>query len=228
VKALTFLSVVALCGCASLGKASPSTRGFDIHACDSTRDTLLTFNQSLEGLEGRYHFVIVKRDSVRTPAGVLEGSLHLWRTSPNDSSKKGARPHPQDFRRSYYFGTTNVDLAAADADFTGFWRTVKDPKRDDIDPIHPPILGKVFRNANPPTPWLVFWLAVGSLMNSRDGGGGFDGTGVVFDVKRIDSRGLFGSWDRAGIVRTGHGYFCAYREATPTVAPNPSTSPNTR
>jgi hypothetical protein len=86
----------------------------------------------------------------------------------------------------------------------------------------------VLRNANQPTPWLLFWLSVGSLMNTRGGGGGLDGAGVVFDVKRIDARGLFGTWDRAGIVRTGHGYFCAYRYTRSAFSPNVSTSPNTR
>jgi hypothetical protein len=62
-------------------------------------------------------------------------------------------------------------------------------------------------------PWVIFWLAIGTVMNDRDHGGGLDGMGVVFDVKRIDSRGFFGTWDRGGIVRTGHGYFCAYRKA---------------
>lgn len=182
-----------------------------VYPCDSVADTLLRLDQSFEGLEDRYVLVLVKRNSVRTPARTFTGSLYLWRASPTDSNARGERPHPRD--DALYFGTTDVDLGAADADFSGFWRNVHEPTRNDVDAIHPPIKGFVLRNSvRGTTPWVVFWLAIGTVMNDRDRTGVLDGAGVVFDVLKIDSRGLFGTWDSGGIVRTGRGYFCAYRK----------------
>jgi len=75
--------------------------------------------------------MLVKRDSVRTPATTLAGKLVLWRALPTDSNNKGERPYSGD--DSNYFGTTDVDLAAADADFSGFLRAVRNPQRSDVD-----------------------------------------------------------------------------------------------
>jgi hypothetical protein len=211
-KGLTFFLMVAVLSAAA-GTNPPVASGFPQgFRCDSVADTLLEQHQSLEGLESRYRLVFVKRDSVRTAARTLTGYLYLWRTSPRDSNAKGQKPPASDAARSFYFGTTDLNLEAADADFTGFWRKVHNPKRSDLDPIHPPILGIVHRGSDVNKPWLLFWLAIGTLMNRRDGGGGLDGMGVVLDVKRIDSRGFAGIWDRGGIVQTGRGYFCAYRD----------------
>ena len=198
--------------CAAGATASVSNPIRQTPTCDSVADTLLPVDQSFEGLEGQYDFVLVKRDSVRTPAAKLTGKLFLWRALPTDSNGKGERPYRGD--DSNYFGTSDVDLAAADADFSGFWRGVDNPQRSDVDAIHPPIRAFVIRNSVKGTPlWTIFWLAIGTVMNDRDRGGGLDGMGVVFDVKKINSHGLFGTWDRGGIVRTGRGYFCAYRNA---------------
>jgi len=211
-KGFVFFLTVAVVGVAA-GQNPPDASGIpQDFQCDSVADTLLKQNHSLEGLESRYRLVFVKRDSVRTPARTLTGYLYLWRTSPSDSNAKGQKPPASDAARSFYIGTTDLNLEAADADFTGFWRKVHDPKRSDLDPIHPPILGIVHRGSDGNNPWLLFSLAIGTLMNGRDGGDGLDGFGVVLDVKRIDSRGFSGIWDRAGMVQTGRGYFCAYRD----------------
>lgn len=195
------------------GNARKSLR--DPARCDSVADTLLAVNQSIKGLEGRYRLILVKTDSVRLPNGVFSGNLFLWKASPNDSSHDGRRPRPWIDAGNFYFGTTNVDLDAVEAYagyFGNFWRTKSDPIRSDVDPIRPPILGIVRTGNSNGTHWKIFWLAVGTLANARDTGGDFDGMGIGLDVKKINSRGLFGTWGPFGIVKTGRGYFCAYHE----------------
>ena len=220
-----FFLTVGTCACAPGTTSAVSNPIRRTLSCDSVADTLLPVAQTFEGLEGPYDFILVKRDSVRTPAATLVGKLFLWRALPTDSNSKGQRPYGGD--NSNYFGTTNVDLAAADADFSGFWRGVHNPQRSDVDAIHPPIRAFVIRNRVAGTsPFTLFWLVVGTVMNDRDRGGGLDGMGVVFDVKKISNEGLFGTWDRAGIVQTGHGYFCAYRNAN--LSREASPPPNTR
>ncbi|HUQ48940.1 MAG TPA: hypothetical protein VM053_11970 [Gemmatimonadaceae bacterium] len=185
--------------------------------CDSVADTLLSVNQSVDGLEGRYRLVLVKTDSVRLPTGIFSGRLFLWPTSPKDSSRNGRKPHPTFDGYNHYFGTTNVDMDAAEAyahNGPDFWHFESIPNRADIDPIRPPILGFVLKGVSNGGPWQMFWLAIGTLANSRDTGGGLDGMGIGLDVKRINSKGLFGTWGPFGIVKTGRGYFCAYHDAS--------------
>jgi hypothetical protein len=198
-------------GSASRDAGSPS--GQDTR-CDSVPDTLLAANQTVEGLEAVYRLVLVKTDSVRLPNGTFTGSLYLWRTSPRDSSLDGRRPGRGDSIWSVYFGTTDLDLDAAEAyAYTRgpFWRTTHNPKRADIDPIRPPILGTVFRGVYNGKTGQIFDLAVGSIGNDRESGGGLDGMGMGLFVKKITRQGFFGTWGRYGIVKTGSGYFCAFR-----------------
>jgi len=218
-RSLPALVIFALFGYAATAAAQREPRNLQpaTPRCDSVADTLLAVNQSVEGLEGQYRLVLVKTDSVRLPTGVFSGRLFLWTTSPKDSSRNGRKPHPTLDAYNRYFGTTNVDLDAAEAyaHYGGdFWHFKSNPKREDVDPIRPPILGFVLKGVNNGTSWQIFWLAVGTLANSRDTGPGLDGMGIGLDVKRINSEGLFGTWGPFGIVKTGRGYFCAYHDAS--------------
>jgi hypothetical protein len=180
--------------------------------CDSVADTLRS-DRSLENLGGRYRLTLVKTEGVFKPAGVFIGWLYLWRTSQRDSSvSTGRRAEPGDTMRALYFGTTDVDLDAAEA-YADYWRLQTSPTRASVDPVYPPILGRVLRGVYQGRPWLDFTLTVGTVGNARDGSIGLDGAGVGLVVQRIDARGLFGYWDQYGIVDTGRGYFCAYRAA---------------
>src|SRR5690242_5151310 len=83
--------------------------------CDSSKDALSP-DLSLEGLEGRYRLTLVKTEGVSRPRGAFTGWLYLWRTSERDSSRTtGRRAVPGDTARNLYFGTTDVDLDAAEA-----------------------------------------------------------------------------------------------------------------
>jgi hypothetical protein len=210
-----FALILGLFGC-----VSPRTPrnlagvGAQKSRCDPVPDTLLAANQSVEGLEATYRLVLVKTDSVRLPNGRFEGALYLWRTSPSDSSRDGRRPGRIDSLFSVYFGTTDVDLDATEAYahyYGDFWRTTHNPKRADVDPIRPPILGHVFRGVYNGQPGQIFALAIGSVGNNRATGGGLDGMGIGLFVKRITRQGFFGTWGPYGIIKTGSGYFCAFR-----------------
>lgn len=210
IRSLTF--VVVVCGCARAAGGRSETVATDVARCKPVPDTLLSIGQSLEALDGRYRLILVKVDSVFTAARTITGSLYLWRASEADIGPNGERPERGDANRSIYFGTTDADLSATDAGIDDFWRNVRNPTRTDVDPIHPPILGRTYHGVDAGKPWLLFWLFIGTVSNSRDSGGGLDGMGIVLDIKRIGPNALFGTWDRAGMVRTGHGHFCAYRE----------------
>jgi hypothetical protein len=208
------ICIAALCGCSS-GSVSKSS-SFAIYPltgerCDSVADTLLAVSQSLEGLEGRYRLILVKTDSVWKPNGVFVGSLSLWRTSPNDSSSSGRRPRQPDDRSSVYFGATDIDAEAAEL-FTGSrWQRMSNPKKSDVDPIAPPVLGEALRGVAEGQAWQEFFLKIGTSSNDRSQGPVLDGVGAALNVRRITPRGFFGVWDRYGIVKTGRGYFCALR-----------------
>ncbi len=176
--------------------------------CDSVSDTLPP-DQSLEGLEDRYRLTLVKTQGVSEPNGTFDGWLYLWRTSSLDSSvATGKHATPGDTTRALYFGTTDVDLDAAEA-VPGVFIFPNPPDREDIDPVYPDILGVVRRGVDEGRPWAEFVLLVWTINNRRDGRHGNDGAGVGLSVERVDSTGLFGDWGAWGIVMTGSGYFCA-------------------
>jgi hypothetical protein len=108
---------------------------------------------------------------------------------------------------SLYFGTTDIDLEAAEGYTQDFRPAVGTPTRASLDPIHPPILGIAHRGVDEKGPWLWFVFAIGSLGNYRDGRGGLDGMGVGLTVQRVTSAGLFGNWGPFGIVKDGRWVF---------------------
>jgi hypothetical protein len=112
-----------------------------------------------------------------------------------------------------YFGTTDVDLDAAEAYAGDFWRLSAPPSRASVDPVYPPILGRVNQGMYQGRSWIDFTLAVGSIGNRRDGTFGLDGGGIGLNVQRVEATGLLGYWDAYGILQTGRGYFCARRVA---------------
>jgi hypothetical protein len=118
---------------------------------------------------------------------------------------------PGDTAQALYFGTTDLDLDAAEAYAGDSWRLTTPPTRASVDPVYPPILGRVLRSVYQGQSWVSFTLAVGSIGTARDGSYGLDGAGVGLEVQRIDDRGLFGYWGQYGIIKTGRGYFCAHR-----------------
>jgi hypothetical protein len=110
-----------------------------------------------------------------------------------------------------YFGTTDLDLDAAEAYAGDLWRRKEKPTRASVDPVYPPIIALGTRGVYQGRPWLDLTLAVGSIGNARDGSMGLDGAGIGLNVQRVNSAGLVGYWDAYGIVLTGSGYFCARR-----------------
>jgi hypothetical protein len=207
--AMLGLSLLVACASRSSTPALVSDQGAS--QCDSMPDAISP-DQSLEALAGRYRLTLVKTKGVSKPPGSFVGWLYLWRTSERDSSvRTNQRAIPGDTTRNPYFGTTDVDLDAAEAYAGEPWRGSEAPTRDEIDPVFPPILGHVTRGMYQGRPWLDFDLAVGSIGNRRDGSLGLDGAGIGLFVRRLDATGLFGYWEPYGIVETGRGYFCAVR-----------------
>ena len=224
-KYLTFLIAIGSLACqsASLERhTSHAALPASGERCHPVTDTVLVANQTVDGLEGRYRLILVKSDSVRKPNGVFSGFLSLWRTSPNDSSLDGRRPISDD--RSTYFGSTDIDDDAAELAAHFRWKKLPDPKRTEIDPIHPPVLGSLIQGNVGGVAWQVFSLKVGTSNNRRDREGALDGLGGRLEVRRIHARGFFGFWGPNGIVKTGTGHFCAYRLGSKA----PAQLPNTR
>jgi hypothetical protein len=207
----TALLISCSSGPPTVGGAAPVELGAS-ERCDSVVDTLPP-DKSLEGLEGRYRLTLVKTEGVSKSNGAYAGWLYLWRTSELDSSAAtGQRAVPGDTTRMLYFGTTDVDLGAAEAYAGDFWQQLREPPtRASVDPVYPPILGHVRRGVYHGRAWVDFTFGVGSFGNARDGSTRLDGAGVGLNVQRVDPGGLFGYWDAYGIVKTGRGYFCAHR-----------------
>ena len=94
---------------------------------------------------------------------------------PVHERRRCRRAVPGDTTRKLYFGTTEVDLDAAEVHAGDFWRNLGAVSRASVDPVYPPILGLALRGVYQGQPRLDFTLSLGSIGNRRDGVIALDG-----------------------------------------------------
>jgi hypothetical protein len=173
-------------------------------ACERKATQPLAVDQAAVA-PGTYQLVLVATKGNRKRARA-SGLLTL-RQSPADERPRptGELPVGWEWDPKELIGRLDIDLTQVAAPMCG---DAPDPRSN--DPVYPGVLVKTIDWGDrypKKTPVMV----VGTLANRRDGTQAFDGCGIGLFVTHADSSGIFGKWDRWGIVRNGSGYFCAYR-----------------
>ncbi len=154
---------------------------------------------------GKYQLTLVATGGYHTHAGAAaSGVLTLRATSARDVSPKtgkGAAKGERLLDRPLY-GTVALDFVAVNAPVSRL--------SGSADPIYPDVLVEVIDfHGIERQPVVV----IGSPGNRRDDVGITDGDGIGLFTRQIGENGFAGTWDSWGIVRGGHGYFCARRIA---------------
>jgi len=102
------------------------------------------------------------------------------------------------------YGSVRIDFAAVGAPvYRSDW--IAPPTSG--DPVYPGII--VFTSLpRAPNQLAEVKFLIGTLSNRRDGTSGLDGAGIHLDLRHATPPFFSGTWDRAGLLADGSGYFC--------------------